>query len=167
MRIIRNGILAISALLVAPAAWGATATITISGSVDASTQITATAAPALSNDELVNGVTDKPMSSVNEKCNKHDGYTVMLESANAKAASSSQARMNGAIAANSSVINYTIKYDGATVTLDNTGAAKITDATEKTGGQGIDKPLAISIAAGQNPAADTYSDTLTLTIAAK
>ena len=44
----------------------------------------------------------------------------------------------------------------------------MTDASVKTLGSGVDKDLSITyLGASANLAADTYSDTLTLTIAAK
>ncbi|MBI5386755.1 MAG: spore coat protein U domain-containing protein [Verrucomicrobia bacterium] len=142
------------------------ATINIQGTVAAVANLTASAATPLTDTDLTEGIAAKTISTVNERCNKHNGYTVTLESANAKAASSPQARMNPATTGNSDTIDYTILYNGSSVTLNNSGAATVTDASGKTTKSGVDKVLAVTVAAG-NPAQDTYSDTLTLTIAAK
>src|SRR5207245_10189471 len=102
------------------------------GSVVAQAATTATAAPALTDTELNSGVVDKQMSVVNEKSNRHVGYWVALKSANAAAASSSQARLNGISAGNTDVINYSIKYNGVAVVLGINGQATVTTAAAKT-----------------------------------
>jgi len=61
-------------------------------------------APSLTDTELNSGVVDKQMSVVNEKSNRHVGYWAALKSANAAAASTSQARMEGISAGNPDVI---------------------------------------------------------------
>ncbi len=156
-------IIALFATATAGFAQSSSATVIISGSVAPVAAITATAAPALTDTELNSGVVDKQMSVVNEKSNRHVGYWVALKSANAAAASSSQARMNGISAGNTDVINYSIKYNGVAVTLGITGQATVTTDAAKTPQAGIDKNLTITIGAGF-PAADTYSDTITLTL---
>jgi len=137
--------------------------IIISGQVNALAAITATAAPALTDTELNSGVVDKQMSVVNERSNRHIGYWVALKSANAAAASSSQARLNPISAGNPDLINYSIKYNGVAVALGISGQATVTTAAGKTPQAGINKNLTITIGAGF-PAADTYSDTITLTL---
>ena len=107
-----------------------TATITISGTVLGFSMITATPAPILTSAELTGGVVGKVMSTVNEKSKKHDGYKVSLKSANAAAASSSQAFMKPSLSGNPDTINYSITYDGAPVTLVS-GVALVTSATKK------------------------------------
>jgi spore coat protein U-like protein len=144
-------------------AQSSSANIIISGSVSPLAAITATAAPALTDTELTSGVIDKQMSVVNEKSNRNVGYTVALKSANAAAASSSQARMNPITVGNPDLINYSIKYNGVAVTLDIAGQATVTNDAVKTPSAGINKNLTITIGAGF-PAADTYSDTITLTL---
>src|SRR5260370_3585028 len=131
--------------------------IIISGSVSPLAAITATAAPALTDTELNTGVTDKQMSVVNERSNRNVGYSVALKSANAAAASSSQARMKPISAGNPDLINYSIKYNGVAVGLGINVQATVTTAAGKTPGAGVNKNVTITIAAGF-PAADTYSD---------
>jgi len=155
--------IALFATVTAGFAQSGSATIIISGQVNALAAITATACPALTDTELNSGVVDKQMSSVNEKSNRNVGYSVALKSANAAAASSSQARLNGISAGNTDVINYSIKYNGVAVALGISGQATVTTAAGKTPQAGIDKNLTITIGAGF-PAADTYSDTITVTL---
>jgi hypothetical protein len=104
--------IALFAMVTAGLAQSGSANIIISGKVKALAAITATAAPALTDTELNTGVTDKQMSVVNEKSNRNVGYSVALKSANAAAAGSSQARLNGISAGNPDLINYSIKYNG-------------------------------------------------------
>jgi len=151
------------AMVTAGLAQSSSANIIISGQVKALAAITATAAPALTDTELNTGVTDKQMSVVNEKSNRNVGYSVALKSANAAAASSSQARMKPISAGNSDLINYSIKYNGVAVVLGINGQATVTTAAGKTPGAGVNKNLTITIGAGF-PAADTYADTITLTL---
>jgi len=155
--------IALFATATAGFAQSSSATIIISGSVSPLAAITATAAPALTDTELTSGVVDKQMSLVNEKSNRNVGYSVALKSANAAAASSSQARMNGISAGNTGVINYSIKYNGVAVVLGITGQATVTNDALQTPSAGVNKNLTITIGAGF-PAADTYSDTITLTL---
>jgi len=155
--------IALFATATAGLAQSSSANIIIWGQVNALAAITATAAPALTDTELNSGVTDKQMSVVNERSNRHIGYSVALKSANAAAASSSQARMNPISVGNPDLINYSIKYNGVAVTLDSAGQATVTTAAGKTPKAGIDKNVTITIGAGY-PAADTYSDTITLTL---
>ena len=168
---LNNLVLGLSAIVVCGSALAADkATVTITGSVAPGASISATAADRLSEDQMVNGVTDLAVSTINEKCNKKAGYTVTLESREAMTWSINQARLRGLTKENVDVVNYTIKYNGSEVKLGNAGVngrALVTDATDKTGGSGVDKKLAISIPGGQNPSSDTYEDVVTLTIALK
>src|SRR3989442_1260557 len=110
-------VIALFASATAGLAQSSSANILIWGSVVAQAAITATAAPALTDTELNSGVVDKQMSVVNEKSNRNVGYWVALKSANAAAASSSQARMNPTTVGNTDLINYSIKYNGVAVVL--------------------------------------------------
>ena len=108
---------------------------------------------------------------MNEKNNDPDGYTVTLVSANAAAAGSAQARLKGTDSANSTEINYSIKYgqtgEEQAVTLDADGSKVITSVSAATDAAGVDKNLMITFSGMAWRNADTYSDTLTLTIATK
>src|SRR5438093_1168952 len=136
--------------------------ITISGTVAPIQQITVTSQSGYNSLDLVNGETDKLVAIVNEKSNDQIGYKVTLRSANAFAASGSQAYLKGASAGNPDSVNYTIKYNGGAVTLVS-GESIVTTAVARTGGSGVNKNLQVTLSGAYN-VADTYSDTLTLTL---
>lgn len=137
------------------------ATIQISGSISAVAAISPGTPAALDSTQLTGGVTDYAVVTVNEKSNKKAGYTVTLQSANA--GSTSSAKLVGA--SSGDAITYTIKYGGSAVSLVS-GQAVVTNANDKTSSSGVDKVLSVSVPAGF-PSADTYSDTLTLTLTNK
>src|SRR5438445_777410 len=124
--------IALFASATAGLAQSSSATIIISGSVAAQAAITATAAPALTDTELNSGVVDKQMSVVNERSNRHVGYGVALKSANAAAASSSQARLNAISAGNKNSLQNTISSSDRTSTRDNASHANVTTAAVST-----------------------------------
>ena len=96
------------------------------------------------------------IGTVVETCNDINGYKVSLTSA------------NGGVfrgAATNAFIPYLLTYNGSAVLLDE-GGATITPCGGRTTAQGVSKPLAISFA-GAWYTADTYSDTLTLTMTAQ
>jgi spore coat protein U-like protein len=99
--------------------------------------------------------------TINERSNRSHGYTVTLWSANANSGSTFKLRGS----TTSDTINYTMKYDGDQVNLVN-GQAVVTDANRKTSIFGVNKVMSISIPSGF-PAADTYSDTITIILADK
>ena len=145
--------------------------VTIQGTVEAVNEIVVTTQSGYDALDLSAGATDQTIAVVNEKNNDPDGYTVTLVSANAAAAASAQARLKGAEAANGTEINYSIKY-GTTVaeqeiTLDADGSKVITSVSAATDAAGVDKNLMITFSGLAWRNADTYSDTLTLTIASK
>lgn len=145
--------------------------ITVQGTVDPVNELTVTSQAGFSTLDLTAGATDLTVAVVNEKNNDPDGYTVTLVSANAQAASSAQARLNGADGANATVLNYSIKYGvaaaEAAVTLDTTGSAVVSSTSAATVEAGSNKNLKITFAGSTWKNADVYSDTVTLTIAAK
>lgn len=122
--------------------------------------VTTDAGATLTSAELLAGVTDRLVASVNEKNNSTAGYTVTLVSANT---GGTQARLLGGDPTNS--IDYSIIYNGAPIALTEGSAVVTTDGTN-TDAAGVDKNLAVTTTAGWHNA-DTYSDTLTLTIASK
>lgn len=144
--------------------------ITVQGTVDPVNALTVTSQAGFNALALSTGSTNQTVAVVNEKNNDPDGYTVTLVSANAQAASSAQARLKGADAQNATVINYSIKYgvaaSEAAVTLVS-GSATVTSTTAATPEAGSNKNLQISFDGSTWRNADVYSDTLTLTIAAK
>lgn len=101
------------------------------------------------------------VATITEACNDPSGYTVTLTSANAT--SGNQLFLKGTTNA-SNVIDYTLSYGGQTVSYTG-GSATLTTATAPTAQAGVQNALAISTTAGFY-AADTYADTLTLTLKA-
>ncbi len=144
------------------------ATITLQGAVGTATFLAVTPAVGYNTLDLgIDQTTDLKVATVNEKSNKHNGYSVTLASAGAVSkGGGTAAKLVGALSTPES-LTYNMKYNGNVVTLVG-GVATVTDASVKTLGTGVDKDLSITYrGARANLAADTYSDTLTLTIAAK
>jgi spore coat protein U-like protein len=140
--------------------------ITIEGTVPASTSITVTPVAGYNSLAIETGVSDQGVASVLEKSNWPKGYTVTLESANAVAETPTQAFLKGANVGNADTVPYSIKYEDVPVTLA-AGKATVTPNGTKTGPTGVTKSLKVSFAAKPMIEADTYKDTLTLTIATK
>lgn len=141
-------------------AQSSTATLTISGKVDPVNTITIASQAGYNALDLVNGASGKVVGIATETSNSKLGYNVTLTSANAGI--SSQAFLKGSTG-NSDTVNYSITYGGSTVTLAS-GSAVVTTATSRTGSTGATKDIAVTFAGGWL-AADTYSDTITLSIA--
>jgi spore coat protein U-like protein len=144
------------------------ASITIQGTVLAVNTISITPESGYNTLDLTatRAVADTLVATVNEKNNCATGYTVTLVSQNADGG---QARLKGN---NSTIkyINYSMKYgpagSEAAVTLDSkTGT--VTSTTGASTGAGNNKQLLVTIAGNPRQEAGVYSDTLTLTIAAK
>jgi hypothetical protein len=136
------------------------ATLTISGSVAAVNTITVAPQSGYNALDLVNGATDKLVGIATETSNDVQGYKVTLSSANA--GTGAQAFLKGT-GGNTDVVNYSVKYNGTAATLSG-GSATVTSATGRTVSSGVTKNIAVTFA-GSWLAADTYSDTITLTIA--
>ena len=136
--------------------------ITISGTVGNNTRIVVEPMAPYNDLDIDGGETDTKVATVTERCNKKGGYTVTLRSENATA---SQAFLKGT-GSNEDVVNYSMTYGGIAVTLAS-GVGTVTDTTARTTGQGVAKDLNVTIGTGGWYDEDTYSDTLTLTIAAK
>ena len=139
----------------------ATATLTISGTVAPINTITIASQAGYNALDLVNGAAAKVVGIATETSNDKLGYKVTLSSANAGA--TAQAVMKGAIAGNADSVNYSITYGGTAVTLA-AGSALVTSTAGRTGAAGVNKNIAVTFA-GSWLTADTYSDTITLTIA--
>jgi hypothetical protein len=132
--------------------------------------------------DLAAGESDTIVAYVHEKCNSQLGYKVTVESANATADANGYLYLKGAVAENPHKVAYTLEYDNVAVVL-TAGAAEITSVEDPNANfpQFNSKPLSITIADNGDTAAnsgapadnylamlfaDTYSDTLTFTIAA-
>jgi spore coat protein U-like protein len=138
-----------------------TASITLSGTVNRIAAITVTPQNNYNSLDLVNGENQKTVAIVNERSNDKAGYTVTLTSIGA--AGTSQAQLRPVTPGNPDTIPYFLKYGGATVTL-NQGTATVTAAGGRTSSVGANNVLAVTIPSSAGVTADTYSDTLQLTI---
>jgi len=142
--------------------------ITISGTILPHSSLTVTPQPGYTSLNLTNGAVDTVVAIVTERSNYKSGYTIDLESANARASGAAQAFLKGASAGNNSQVQYVIKYNDKTVHFDANGkATAIMDATTKTSGTGVQRSLKIAPVRATDALADTYSDTLILTITGK
>ena len=134
-----------------------TGTLLLQGSIPTSTNITVTGVSPFNNLNLTTTQSDLLVANVQEQNNTALGYKVTIASAN------TGKLKNGSVGS----INYTAKYNGTAFTLSTTPVT-VTNVTSQTTVTNITKPLTISYT-GVTPAsmmAGTYSDTLTLAIAA-
>lgn len=106
------------------------------------------------------------VADVLETSNNNIGYTVSLVSANA--AGTAQARLKGAVG-NVMGMNYSITYGPGAGTAVTLGAVPsvVTDSAVATPEEGTANNLRVTYTGISFLNADTYSDTITLTIAAK
>jgi phage tail sheath gpL-like len=106
------------------------------------------------------------VADVTETSNNNTGYTVSLVSANA--AGTVQARLKGAVG-NTMGMNYSITYGPGAGTAVTLGAVPsvVTDSAVATPEAGTANNLRVTYTGISFLNADTYTDTITLTIAAK
>lgn len=136
-----------------------TGTLELRGTVPEILEITINSNGAQSLD-LSQNVSGLNVGNVVERSNKKTGYTVTVESANGGNFQSSDT-------ANTDALDYILSYDGSSVTLTN-GAVEVSNVDGKTASDGASNALNISYnGADSFLYEDTYSDTLTFTIAAK
>lgn len=135
--------------------------ITIAGTVANVTTITVASVAGYDLLPIAAGCVDQVVANATEKSNNKLGYTVTLNSLNA--GSTIQASLNGAVG-NTDKVNYTMKYGVTAVSLVN-GSAVVTSSAARTPQAGVVKALSVTITSGAWVNTDTYSDTLTLTIA--
>ena len=139
-----------------------TGTITLSGLIAQSCNITVTPQTGYNALDLTASPANLNVAIVNEQCNDPKGYTVAVTTANG----TTTGVLKGAIAGNPDTVSYTMTYNGGAVTLAGSSAT-VTDVTAKTAAAGVNKNLNIAYTGNANLGADTYSDTLTFTITAK
>jgi hypothetical protein len=162
----RNVFTLIVALVVAVSGFSATTgTLVLTGTVAGVVDITVTADAIAGTLDLGTTQTDLKVATVNEKANIVAGYTVTVASTNGVNGSLASGRLNGTLGETTSVA-YTVTYNAIPVILVN-GAAQITDATAATAIAGVNKDLEISYTGDAGLEPGIYTDTLTLTIAAK
>ena len=106
--------------------------------------------------------TDLTIANVTETCNDVDGFTVTIATANGTTNGLLVSQdINGTNATDQA---YSIKYDAVAVTIAS-GSGTAATRVGFTGAQTVALAISYTIAAGGLPA-DTYTDTLTLTITA-
>jgi hypothetical protein len=137
-----------------------TGNINLSGTVSGNTEITISGTGGAGSLDLSGNQIDLKIADINEKTNKKAGYTVTLTSANIGVLK------NGTLDSIPYSIKYGVAGSLANVTLNGSGAATVTDVSDKTGSTGVNKELRISYTI-DFPAEGTYTDTITLTIATK
>ncbi len=158
-RLIRAGLVALLVAAGAAAGFaGPSATLNLQGRVAAKLDISVTAETVASGLNLEASQTNLLVATVTEKCNRPGGYTVSVQSANL----GSLKGMEG----NTDTVAYTMTYGGAAISLTAGGATVTPDGT-KTGPSGISKEVRISYTGNDFLTEDTYTDTLTFTIAAE
>jgi spore coat protein U-like protein len=143
-----------------PAFSAQTGSITISGTVAPDCQITVAPAPGYNKLDLVTSQSNLKVATVTEQCNARLGYTVKLNTANG----TTGGLFTGS-SGNGETLGYGVSYGGLPATFVAKEAV-VTNALARTASTGVVKDLAVSYA-GTPLAADTYADTLTVTISAK
>ena len=148
--------IAFAAALAVPTFAATTGTLALSGSVAAITSITVTPDANASALPIGAATTDLKIATVNELSNNKTGYTVTLSSLNGSTLKE---------ASGTDSLAYTLKYGSNAVTFTGSTATLTNSSTRSSSAAGTSNDLTISFpAAFLN--ADSYSDTLTFTIAA-
>ncbi len=139
-------------------------TLTLTGTVAASTNITVTPQAGYNSLDLTTTQTNFLVAIVNEQSNDHLGYTVTVASANLAGAGT---QPFFADAASGDTLNYTLQYNGTGVTFAS-GVATVSSTSAKTVPAGVNKNLTISYTGSSAlSASNSYTDTLTFTIVGK
>lgn len=142
--------LALSALALSAAAQASTTgTIRLNGTVQAACTISVTDAGVQLN--ITGGESNRQVGTVVENCNSGTGYRVTLTSANA-----------GALKNGAAAVSYSVSYDNQQGTLS--GAMTVDRPSAAFGKQSV---VAVSMPANATAVAGTYSDTVTITVAAR
>jgi len=102
------------------------------------------------------------IATLTELCNALGGYKVTLTSLNA--GNGNTLFLKPSSATNTEQINYSLTYGTAPVSFSG-GSATLTTSHTPTGGTGVQNPLSLTTVTGFYNA-DTYTDTLTITLAA-
>ncbi len=139
-----------------------TGSVDLTGSVTLNCSLTVTQKAAATAMNLGVSSTNLLVASINENCKDKNGFVVTLTSNNGDLAGVNSGLLKGG-SGNADTVAYTVKYDGATVNLVG-GSAIVTNATHKTGGSGDDKNLTLSYTGAPSLNADTYTDTIILSL---
>ncbi len=148
-------------LLAGSAVAAPTGSVTPGGNIPGILDVTLTDDAGIAALDLTLNEPNRLITTVNERTNNKNGYTVTLTSLNG----TTSGVFLGAVDAET--LPYTMTYNGIAVALV-AGSATVTDVNAKTLGTGVDKALRIAYdGTAVFLAPDAYADTLTFTIAAK
>ena len=135
------------------------ATLDISATVTSVCEISLDVATySISEDIRTTNVTDKPVATATEDCNDPAGYTVTVSSAN---------NWHLANVATTKTAAYSVKYGGILVSNTNSFFLPLVLPMNTSGSNSTSKTLTVTIPADSTLDSGTYTDTLTLAIAAK
>ena len=171
-RIFGSGVMgaAAAALLVAasaqagdPASNGNAVNMARSSTVQNACSLTTSTSSVSLGDLSVTPLTASTLATLAGTCDGSAGYKINLTSVNAGSGGSTLF-LKGATSGNTDLINYSLTYDNATVVFAS-GTATLAGATPPTASSGTAKTLAITTTPGAYHA-DSYTDTLTITLAA-
>jgi hypothetical protein len=163
---VRLGLLAVALISIlagtaAQAANNNNVTIPLSGTVAASCTVANSATGATTTfSDMTTGQTATLIGTITEICNDKDGYKVTLSTANF-ASGSPNFKGSGT----SAVVPYSLTYNGTALTYVS-GTATVTSSGTQTNSTGVSKQLKISFTGGFLTA-DSYADTITITMASQ
>ena len=147
-----------------PASNGNAVNIALSSTVQNACSLTTSTSSVSLGDLSVTPLTNSALATLTETCNDNAGYTVSLTSLNA-GTNGSALFLKGNTTGNTDQINYSLIYNTSSVSFTS-GTAALTTASAPTGSTGAQKTLAITTTPGAYHA-DSYTDTLTITLAAR
>ena len=141
-----------------------TGTLTLTGIVAASTNITVTPQTGYNTLDLNTTQTNFLVAVVNEQSNDHLGYTVAVASFNLANAGTQPFFKD---IASGNTLNYSLQYKGIAVVFAG-GTATVTDVNANTAAIGVNNNLNVSYTGSDAlSASNSYADTLTFTISTK
>lgn len=154
-----------------PSQAGLTGTINLTGAVASNCNVVVTASGGATLDStLSTGATASTpiqVGSVVETCNDPKGYVITVASLNGVNGTLTTGLLKGAVSGNPDTVPYNIAYGattpGTAVTLA-AGSGTASTATKKTPAGGTTNNVFINFTGNSNLSADTYTDTLTVTM---
>lgn len=147
--------LAVAATAAAALLFGAAAEASTSGTIQLKGSVAKTCTISVSDVnatlDIVGGENSRSVGTVVENCNSGSGYDITITSAN-----------SGALRAGNATVNYSVVYDNQTQTLGSPWTVNRNSAQF-----GKQVTVGVTIPARPNAVAGSYTDTLTIQIAAK
>jgi len=147
-----------------PPSDGNSVTVQVSSTVQNECSLATSSNSVQLGDLSTSPLTSSALATITESCNDAAGYTVNLTSTNA-GTGGSLLYMKGTSSGNTDQIDYTLIYNGATVSFA-VGTATLTNSSTATTSTGSAKTLTITTTPGSYRA-DSYTDTLVITLAAR